>query len=122
MQVSDIEAQRIFGSEGMFMFTKNTRDIVRIKYNLFLSYRASPQNSKAITSTMQCFEKFILSFGLARYANLATVKNHWTVLDAMDSDIINFCIWKSMNGSGRTFVHEINCPLLRESKMNYDCP
>ena len=61
-----VKAQRIFGSEGMFMFAKNIRDIVEIKYNLFPSYRASTQNAEAIASTMKCFEKFILSFGLAR--------------------------------------------------------
>ena len=104
------------------MFSKNIRDIVEIKYNLFLSHRASTQNSKAIASTLKFFEKFIFTFGLARYANSATVKNHWTVLDSTDSDIIIFCIWKSMNGSGQTFFHDINCPLLGESKMNDDCP
>ena len=112
---------RIFNSEGLFAISKYSRGCIENRYKLFLSYRASSHNSKAIVSTMRCFEKFILSFGLARHSNSSQVPKHWTVLDASDSDVINFCIWKSLNGAGRTFLHDINCLLLGENKMEEAC-
>ena len=31
------------------------------------------------------------------------------------------CIWKSLSGVGRTYLHDIRCPVLGESKFNNNC-
>ena len=45
----------------------------------------------------------------------------FNVLEACDSDVVNFCIWKSLSGVGRTYLHDIRCPLLGASKFNNNC-
>jgi hypothetical protein len=34
---------------------------------------------------------------------------------------VNFCIWKSLSGVGRTYLHNVQCPLLGEQKFARDC-
>jgi len=112
---------RIFGSEGSFQFSPRIREAIEGKFSSFLTYKAASQNSKAISSVMKSFEKFLFSFGLAKYANSMGTPRAFNVLEASDSDVVNFCIWKSLSGVGRTYLHDIRCPLLGESKFNNKC-
>ena len=112
---------RIFGSEGLFHFPQQVREDIGQKLLQFVAYKASSQNSKAIVSTMRAFEKFVLSFGLARFAGSRVAPRVFSVLEASDSDVVNFCIWKSLSGVGRTYLHNVQCPLLGEQKFVRDC-
>ena len=62
---SGLAAERIFGTEGSFQISIKTKRNIQDKHNEFLAYKALSQNSKAITSVMKSFEKFMFSFGLA---------------------------------------------------------
>ena len=112
---------RIFGSEGTFQFSPRIREAIESKFAHFLAYKAASHNSKAICSVMKSFEKFLFSFGLARHAKSKGVRRAFTVLEASDSDVVNFCIWKSLSGVGRTYLHDFRCPLLGENKFNNKC-
>jgi len=112
---------RIFDLEGLFNFPQQVREDIDNKFLQFVAYKASSQNSKAIASTMRAFEKFILSFGLARFASSRAAPRAFSVLDASDSEVVNFCIWKSLSGAGRTYLHSVQCPLLGENKFIKDC-
>ena len=52
---------------------------------------------------IQKVEKFILSFGLARFVGFRVAPRAFSVLDASNSDVVNFCIWKSLRGVGHTY-------------------
>ena len=118
---SGLAAERIFGTEGSFQISIKTKRNIQDKHNEFLAYKALSQNSKAITSVMKSFEKFLFSFGLAKFTSTGCHARTFTVLDASDSDVVNFCIWKSLSGVGRTHLHSIQCPLLGENTFNDDC-
>ena len=90
------------------------------KFNSFLAYKATSQNSKAIVSIMKSFERFLFSFGLSKFAN-SEQPRLFNVLDANDADVVNFCIWKSLSGVGRTYLHCVQCPLLGDSIFTNDC-
>ena len=72
---------------------------------------------------MRAFEKFVLFFGhgLARFAGSRVAPRVFSVLEASDSDVVNFCIWKSLSGVGRTYLHNVQCPLLGGQKFVRDC-
>ena len=90
------------------------------KFNSFLAYKATSQNSKAIASIMKSFERFLFSFGLSKFAN-SEQPRLFNVLDANDADVVNFCIWKSLSGVGRTYLHCVQCPLLGDNIFNNNC-
>ena len=98
-----------------------TKQNIQDKHKEFLAYKALSQNSRAITSVMKSFEKFLFSVGLAKFTSVECHARTFTVLDASDRDVINFCIWKSLSGEGRTHLHSIQCPLLGENTFNDDC-
>ena len=95
-----------------------TKRNIQDKYNEFIAYRALSQNSKALTSIMKRFEKFLFSFGLARFASTGCHARTFTVFDASDSDMVNVCTWKSLSGGGHTHLHYTQCPLLGENKFD----
>ena len=64
--------------------------MVRNSFNLLGIKLLHVHNSKAIVSTMRAFEKFILSFGLARFVGLRVAPRAFSVLDTSDSDVVNF--------------------------------
>ena len=109
---SGLTAERVIGTEGSFQISIKTKRNIQDKHNEFLTYKALSQNSKAITSVMKSFEKFLFSFGLAKFTSTGCHARTFTVLDTSDSEVVNFCIWKSLSGVGRTHLHSIQCPLL----------
>ena len=60
---------RIFGSEGTFQFSPRIWERIEDKCTQFSMYKAATHNSRAIVSVMKSFEKFMFSFGLAKFAN-----------------------------------------------------
>ena len=104
---SGLAAERIFGTEGSFQISLQTKQNIQDKHKEFLAYKALSQNSRAITSVMKSFEKFLFSVGLAKFTSAECHARTFTVLDASDQDVVNFCIWKSLSGVGRTHLHSI---------------
>ena len=109
---------RIFGS---FQFSPRIREAIEGKFSSFLAYKAPSQDSKAISSVMKSFEKFLFPFGLAKVANSKGAPRAFNVLEARDSDVVSFCILKSLSGVRRTNLHDIRYPLLGECKFNNKC-
>ena len=93
----------------MFQFSPCIREAIEsiLVCAFYLVNKAASHNSKAICSVLKSFEKFLFFCGLARHANSKGV--HWAsnVLEASESDDVNFCIWKSLSGVGRTYLHDI---------------
>ena len=112
---------RIFGSEGTFQFSPRIREKIENKFTQFSTYKAATHNSRAIVSVMKSFEKFMFSFGLAKFANSSNPRRTFNVLESSDTDVVNFCIWKSLSGVGRTYLHVVQCPLLGEGTFNNKC-
>ena len=115
-----VSAVRLFGSQGSAQLNPKMKLNIADKFNSFLAYKATSQNSKAIVSIMKSFERFLFSFGLSKFAN-SEQPRLFNVLDANDADVVNFCIWKSLSGVGRTYLHCVQCPLLGDNIFTNDC-
>ena len=87
-QALDNSSLRIFDSKGFSSFSKKNRDNAKLKHN-------------------EVLWKVCCHFWVGKICKFSQPPGQWTVLNATDSDAINFCIWKSLNRTGQTFLHDI---------------
>ena len=72
----------------LFQFSPRIWEKIENKFTQFSTYKAATHNSRAIVSVMKSFEKFMFSFGLAKFANSSNPRRTFNVLESSDTDVV----------------------------------
>jgi len=87
----------------------------------FVEYKANKSTNKKSMVVTRLFEEFIHSRGLHKHRVTGTAPVSFSILDATDTDVLEFLMFKNVSGTGKTFVHAQDCKYLGSYKQYGSC-
>ena len=75
----------------------------------FGEYRANQSTNKRSMVVTRLFEEFIHSRGLHKHRTAGKTPLTFSILEADDTDVLEFLMFKNVSGTGKTLVHSQGC-------------
>ena len=110
------QTHRLLGTTSIINTQEDNITKEKTKFFQYMATKSSTQKSKKI---LKDFEIFAHSRGLHKYTTLP-VQPTFSILEAQDKDILDYLIFKNIT-SGKTWVHDTNCPSLGLRQKTQSC-
>ena len=110
------QTHRLLGTTSIINTQEDNITKEKTKFFQYITTKTSTQKSKKI---LKDFEIFAHSRGLHKYTTLP-VQPTFSILEAQDKDILDYLIFKNIT-SGKTWVHDTNCPSLGLRQKTQSC-
>lgn len=98
--------QRVLGTEKVI---DTLEEEVARERERFGEYRANKSTNKRSMVVTRLFEEFIHSRGLHKHRTAGKTPLTFSILEADDTDVLEFLMFKNVSGTGKTFVHSQGC-------------